>query len=331
MRGVLKHFRARFRRLPTEVPGSHDLKMAAFLKSENVHFSDFRKEIREILGRKTKVSSKDIFFNIATIELAIKPAYLFDQAPIDCEKLEKLHKATTKSLLLFGLGLGALVQPTTGPGKVERVGINTLLESALVFSVNDNVFCCNPTLLEQLLEEQCQSGAYTAESQSVMPVIVDASSELEKPCLMANSQKEKIVSDMIQFINLNLSDSKACDAYSGASNLASLSCPSSINQSTLFGFLLGYPVLYWYSSIDPSDCRTCLDMCPLVVTSILCDHNDDTHCVYSFSFPEHLKCEIEQCIFDWFSEFVVKRFERQNFFTNLRLCQATKTLTCVAL
>lgn len=84
---------------------------------------------------------------------------------------------------------------------------------------------------------------------------------------------------------------------SSGDRLYCIELPPSVNRTTLYGVLLGYPVIYWYGDTeDGSDVGGCLSMIPLVVTTAsvtfdLKDRSDVSlkNCdIYSFSIPESL-------------------------------------------
>ena len=86
------------------------------------------------------------------------------------------------------------------------------------------------------------------------------------------------------------------------------------NFSTLFGVLLGYPVVYWYSDIQ--HCSNCLSMVPLSVHRVTANSDDlqtsanlpcaklsevrREHPIYSFSVPNALVPHLQNSIDDWF-------------------------------
>jgi len=73
-----------------------------------------------------------------------------------------------------------------------------------------------------------------------------------------------------------------------------------VNRSTVFGLLLGYPVVYWYSNITSAD--NCLSHVPLRVFRISAvDSVVDSHptVIYSFTVPQQLYSHCQLLIDNW--------------------------------
>jgi len=73
-----------------------------------------------------------------------------------------------------------------------------------------------------------------------------------------------------------------------------------INRSTVFGLLLGYPVVYWYKNITDAD--NCLSHVPLRLFRILAvDSTADSKptIIYSFTVPERLYSHCQFLIDSW--------------------------------
>ena len=73
-----------------------------------------------------------------------------------------------------------------------------------------------------------------------------------------------------------------------------------LNCTTMFGILLGYPVIYWYSTQSHSNC---LGMVPLTLCqlSVLLTHDAETrrHCAYSFTYPADLTQTVFGSVHRW--------------------------------
>jgi len=73
-----------------------------------------------------------------------------------------------------------------------------------------------------------------------------------------------------------------------------------INCTTVFGLLLGYPVVYWYSNTASAD--NCLSCAPLRVYRISATDNTadgQPAVIYSFTVPEQLFSEYQLLIDNW--------------------------------
>lgn len=73
-----------------------------------------------------------------------------------------------------------------------------------------------------------------------------------------------------------------------------------INRSTVFGLLLGYPVVYWYSNVASAD--NCLSHVPLRMFRISAvDNTADSKptVIYSFTVPQQLYSQCQVLIDNW--------------------------------
>ncbi|XP_033744442.1 UPF0739 protein C1orf74 homolog [Pecten maximus] len=75
----------------------------------------------------------------------------------------------------------------------------------------------------------------------------------------------------------------------------------SANLTTIFGVLLGYPVVYWFDNEDGL-MANCLDMEPLESFRVIGQRHDDEseHCVYSFSVPKCVLGNLRDQVMEWF-------------------------------
>lgn len=140
--------------------------------------------------------------------------------------------------------------------------------------------------------------------------LVDVSETVSIPSVLPMEVKVKILNPILKcfqeiLAQLNCQDGK---------------CMKSIdynvcNPSTLFGILLGYPVLYWFSHQSPHSEFACLSMLPLkvhrVVTRISLPGDYSKvyfnsknmpvhHELFTFSIPENLYKETEYVVKSWF-------------------------------
>jgi len=73
-----------------------------------------------------------------------------------------------------------------------------------------------------------------------------------------------------------------------------------VNRTTVFGLLLGYPIVYWYSNVTSAD--NCLSQVPLRVfriSAIDSTANGQPTVVYSFTVPEQLYSHCKSFIDNW--------------------------------
>ncbi len=121
--------------------------------------------------------------------------------------------------------------------------------------------------------------------------------------------------------------------------------PENTNVTTMFGRLLGYPVIYWYHINEDTheagaQGGNCLSMELLVNVKVICGVKPDRlnaneeleHVLWSFSYPACLKEELSDIIRRWFGQ-VKNRIGIQNVFCNynIRMCEEHVTLPAVAL
>jgi len=97
----------------------------------------------------------------------------------------------------------------------------------------------------------------------------------------------------VQVITEKLTTWNSDDAFT-------LELPADINRSTVFGLLLGYPVVYWYSDITRAD--NCLSHVPLRMFSISAMNSTAANqptVIYSFTVPELLYSHCKFLIDNW--------------------------------
>ena len=83
-----------------------------------------------------------------------------------------------------------------------------------------------------------------------------------------------------------------------------LKFPAHVNRTTIFGILLGYPVVYWYDTRDET-MSNCLGMTPLCVNKVNClitlpDGDCHSNELFSYSFPLSMKHLVEKHIKVWY-------------------------------
>ncbi|XP_021360961.1 UPF0739 protein C1orf74 homolog [Mizuhopecten yessoensis] len=103
------------------------------------------------------------------------------------------------------------------------------------------------------------------------------------------------------------------------------------NLTTIFGLLLGYPVVYWFENEDGL-MANCLDMEPLVNFKVMGQgqKNESEHCVYSFSIPQRVFANLQDKVTEWF-KVIYDNSEWTRVFCDLTLTHTTVQLNTVAL
>ena len=181
-----------------------------------------------------------------------------------------------------------------------------------VIRADDDVFICNLQMLEDPIQNRN---------------VVNVAASLSQPAVLDESSADDILTAIRFQIDKhieNLKDKRGC-------SVLDLQLPSSVNVTTVFGYLLDYPVLYWYDNGD----ENCLSMVPLInvrVTAEFCEGGLDVkdHLIFSFSYPEYFQQTLSSSINTWFLE-IKKRAERQSLFKNVKFREEKVTLPAVAL
>jgi len=128
------------------------------------------------------------------------------------------------------------------------------------------------TKMLQLLEDSKSAGIFTIQDHSLVilllnsdvlvmntaavaklaspPAIVDVSRKLHEPVIMSECAWESVTC-AIHSIYSAIAD-KSCDEQLP---IVRLTLADDVNLCTVFGWLLGYPVVYWFDSSSPNSCE----------------------------------------------------------------------------
>ena len=90
--------------------------------------------------------------------------------------------------------------------------------------------------------------------------VVDVSVSRGTPAIIETEKRAALLQDVCESIL------KCLTLNANYEGVIRLELPDSVNRTTVFGLLLGYPVLYWYEADTSRD--NCLSMQPLVVSEI---------------------------------------------------------------
>lgn len=161
-----------------------------------------------------------------------------------------------------------------------------------VISVDDHIFVTKVNELISHFQDDCAQFCKRV-------VLINVSKNLAVPELVISSHSRRIIAQCIEPAKLaeNASDSRCWTIRLSPEN----------NASTLFGLLLGYPVVYWYSP-GHADCGNCLDMVPLCITRAFgvledvgysSDNISGRAPIFSFSYPEVLRAHCEESVAMW--------------------------------
>ena len=181
-----------------------------------------------------------------------------------------------------------------------------------VIRVDDDVFICNLQMLEDPIQNRN---------------VVNVATGLAQPAVLEESSADDILTAIrFQIDNRieDLKDKREC-------SVLDLQLSSSINRTTVFGYLLDYPVLYWYDKGD----ENCLSMVPLINVRVTAEFDEGgldvkDHLAFSFSYPDCFQQTLSSSISTWFLE-IKKRAERQSLLKNVKFHEEKVTLPAVAL
>ena len=227
---------------------------------------------KEVLGRKLAVRHwKEVYLCILAVDCGLKISYLVDQCHINPAQMKKLITNLRREKFISELELHTVV--------IHGDVFVLQKESAL-------------TYLNRVSNEQ-----------SVC--FVDVSQGLNKPNLIPNSDEKPWISintfsskfaDFLQrcAIDTQNSDERASTRFEFEDEI--------LHPSTVFGLILGYPIVYSLTKETEINCLSGIDL--TVCSSELAlapwqGKSDDFVTVSSFSFPENLAAHCEKYVKSW--------------------------------
>ncbi|XP_071961400.1 UPF0739 protein C1orf74 homolog [Antedon mediterranea] len=266
-----------------------------------------REMIGKYFGKHAKRSWKSITSDFLYVLSGVKNGFLFDYGITDEDKIMCFLKDFT-----------------------ELLGVDTTAgdEGLFVTQVHENIFVINAKITVPFLTNFLEKSNSTC---------IDVSGKLDSPIIC----KEDVFLDIKSNIksSVKILDLKTEAETSQACNenkykILKLDVTPTCNVSTLFGILIGYPVIYWYNA---SDIDNCLGMVPLRVYTVKCNVQiegifNEEFTMYSFSVPDSLTSRFDGNITKWFSD-LESRVEKldHSWITELKLCSKVVTLPAVAL
>ena len=249
---------------------------------------------KKSLGKLSCKCYRSFLLDIAAIVLGFKPSLLFDYAVVDWKNASSLMK---------GLAAKGLVSQ---PLDVLKVG--------------EDIFFTDLNLLVNKLRKSVDSEEFT---------LIDVSGNFQEPRVLENKIADCVKRQcqmVVEILERKLKDSSLNvtqrDGIFSDLQLLNLSSCSDENWCvpTIFGFLLGYPVIYW---CDQASDLNCLSMVPLnrytvtfkaslsVLHSLVsqschslvaagCDKaKSRDHTLFSFTAPVALECHYESRVSEW--------------------------------
>ncbi|XP_038067457.1 UPF0739 protein C1orf74-like [Patiria miniata] len=270
--------------------------------------------VKRYLGKTAKKNWKHILLSIEGVSSGIKPSFLYDYSCLEPSQLSKMTADLAAS--------GFLAK-----------------ENLQVLGLGQDAFLTNISCVKDTVDE-----IYKALEKG-RQVVVDVSAHLEQPKLLEDETVQRI-KDQVGDVLAQLQDPQ-----NNSQAVLELHPQQGWNLSTVFGVLLGYPVVYWYSDVE--NCSNCLSMIPLRVYRVSIESDkpnssssakyefpnrhqtafkpgrvDDTvheHHIYSFSVPGALLPRFQDRIDDWFQTV------QERTHIKLRITCESVTLPAVAL
>lgn len=237
------------------------------------------------------------------------------QTQLPKTKWKKHYKVITLNIICVNLGikpsfLWDIPQRIT---HTEIIHIITLLKSKLLLSQNIYVII----LEDDLFVSNLESVKYMCNNVSTHFKFINSSFELKNPQLI-NSKHFLYIETMVDNFVLKV-DTFLSENYNSINHLV-LPNRQDWCMPTLFGILLGYPTVYWVSSVE--NCLTLVQLDVFKVEINLCNDNLSLD-LYNFSVPSSLGLQI--FIYDWF-----ERLEKSTTYS-LKITQCSKSVTNIIL
>ena len=187
---------------------------------------------KKSLWKSSRKYYRSFLLDLLAISLDLKPSFLFDYAALDVCNASTLIEAFAESDLL------------SRPLQVLQVG--------------GDVFFADPQFLIKNLKKSISEDLFT---------LIDVSGNLEEPRVLSGELLSRVISQFKEIVGFlehrgeNLPP-KPClyEKESEKPTQLELGIDENCSLSSVFGFLLGYPVVYW---CDPLTSHNCLSRVPL--------------------------------------------------------------------
>lgn len=213
-------------------------------------------------GKKRLKNISDISINLIALKVGLKPSVLWDFCSVDVEKLTF----------------------------VLRNAFEVRTHELSILEVNGDLFVCEiPSLVRHL--RQCAKNSR---------VVIDVSKN-QSPCL-AKSDVLNQVTEMTFSVLEQIEKLQELGTTSGQLDVdfptsGQLDVDFRWNVTTLYGLLLGFPVLYWFNHLEsPDNCLSCRD---LQVHSLEVTSEEFSGVPTSFSVPSSLADDTKMAVLSW--------------------------------
>ncbi|XP_062419833.1 UPF0739 protein C1orf74 homolog [Pungitius pungitius] len=246
------------------------------------------------VGRKSLSVSQslDLAAQVSAVDLGLKPALLYDSNGAGADEVQQYLSSLQSSQLVS--------------------------KSLLTLDLNGNSLIVNALAVQPNAERQFNLNNVA---------VIDVCHTLEKPTIADSlrGDTKNVTQDLLLLLSgLELTAAEKPHCVGEKSH--------GWNLCTLFGFLLGFPVTYWFDQTKSFE--NCLSMTPLVVTTASAtwqaESGDHKCCLYSFSFPADLFKALQSNLEHWRLT-LKERFKLQDVLKDLTFGQSTVTLPSVCL
>lgn len=261
------------------------------------HASKWKFIITKYLGRSVGKKWRKLMVDIKAVDISIKTAYLYDIGPPVGHKLQAL---------------------------VIELHAESLIENYLnVVKVGMDCLIVNPESLKAV-----KASFVNTQFESYETKFVDITSGSDS--IIINN--ETIRTELHEAVT-NIARNLVFDRV----NLLSLSDSVCCNRTSLFGLLLGYPVVYWFDESKNKQ-QNYLSMVPLccvqVTAAMMEDYSDqncetESHHLYSFSYPSCHNDILQAVVRKWFEQLEMKVSD--TLFENLSIISVEKCFEAVCL
>lgn len=253
--------------------------------------------ISKHLGISVARKWRQLMLDVKAVDLGVKPGYLYDIGPPIGEKLQSF--------------IVELVDETLISSQLNIVEVEMDCFIVKADSVQEIRECFEKTDFESL---QTKFVDITNDSHSVITDNEAIRTDLKEA---VNDIAANVVSDRVH--HYVLTDTLCC------------------NRTSLFGVLLGYPVVYWFDE-RKSVVQNVLSMVPLCCVTVNSEvaseeqnskENKNKHTLYSFSYPACHDGALRDVINSWFSKLKIKC--RHTSFEELSMNTMEKSFEAISL
>lgn len=188
----------------------------------------WRKVLRRFLGKASTMNYRKIIFDLILVSSGLKPSLLFDYACIDLQKArEMLDEIETQRLLRRRLD---------------------------VICVGQDIFIADLNVLVRCLKDNLITQSFC---------LVDVTGSLPEPSLASPEIACRVTEQFAQA--LNFLEERLSDRNASTGRSLNVPVQDDWNLTSLYGFLLSYPAIYWFA---PSRRTNCLASSPLALHTV---------------------------------------------------------------